>query len=700
MQSLKFKRLIPVFTIVLGQLFAVTAFAATLTVTNLNDSGAGSLRDTVALAADGDTIDFSVTGTIALTTGTISIWGKNVTINGPGAASLTISGNSNSADFGVFSTSSLSLSGLTIANESGSERISVSSLATLSISNCVISGNSNPYFCDGGGIYSYGTLSISNSTIAGNASFGAVGALVADSGAGIYNDGGTITIDSSTISGNITTDPTYQSGDGGGIYNKGTLSISSSSISANTTQNFYADDDGFGGGIYNSVGATVTLTTSIVAANLGRQYNPSGGPAQDISGVVNSLGKNLIGDSDGSSGWIGSDMTGSYTSLLDPKLDPLADNGGPTQTMALLSGSPAVDVPTCINSPSLDQRGVARPIDGDTDSVASCDIGAFEAPACTTDSVAPQIASHVDITAGADFLQCSHVLAYTNPTATDNCGTVTVSCVPASGSAFPVGTTTVTCTASDAQNNTDSTSFTVTIVDTQWPWVIPNADLVVSTDAEQCSASVGYSNPAASDNCPGVTVTCNPASGSTFYIGQTWVSCTAKDASNNITSTSFLVDVQDTVAPQFTSTPSDITVSNDAGQCSAVVSYADPTATDNCGGVSVSCTPASGSAFSLGTTTVNCTATDAQSNTASTSFLVTVQDTEAPGINCPSDQTFPAGGTSGGIVNYTGATPADNCFRRNSSVHSGSRFIFPARQHGCKLHGNGCRRQHRRHLLI
>jgi hypothetical protein len=79
-----------------------------------------------------------------------------------------------------------------------------------------------------------------------------------------------------------------------------------------------------------------------------------------VAGPVTSLGYNLVGQADGSSGWVGSDLTGTSASPLDPLLGPLQDNGGPSQTMALLEGSPAIGAGDPQGTPAVDQRGVAR----------------------------------------------------------------------------------------------------------------------------------------------------------------------------------------------------------------------------------------------------------------------------------------------------------------------------------------------------
>src|SRR5207253_1260978 len=137
------------------------------------------------------------------------------------------------------------------------------------------------------------------------------------------------------------------------------------------------------------------------------------------------------------------------------------------------------------------------------------------------------------------------------------------------------------------------------------------------------------------------------------------VSVTATDAHGNTTTKTFRVTVNDTEKPALT-VPSDITVSNDAGVCGALVSFT-PTATDNCPGVTVESTPASGFTFPVGTTTVSVTATDVHGNTTTKTFTVTVNDTEKPALSLPSDITVSNdAGVCGAVVTFT-PTATDNC---------------------------------------
>ena len=150
------------------------------------------------------------------------------------------------------------------------------------------------------------------------------------------------------------------------------------------------------------------------------------------------------------------------------------------------------------------------------------------------------------------------------------------------------------------------------------------ADMTVSNDLDECGAYVSYPAPTASATCGAVTT--SPASGSFFPVGTTTVNVST--ASND--NCSFTITVEDTQKPSI-ACPADITVGNDPGNCSAVVNFT-PTVSDNCPGVTYVCSPPSGTAFPVGTTTVTCTATDAAGNMESCSFTVTVEDVEDPTI--------------------------------------------------------------------
>lgn len=379
-------------------LFALTALmplslsAATITVTNLNDSGPGSLRQAIIDAMPSDTIDFqtSLVGTITLTSGELSI-NKSLVIYGPWNTNITVSGNNATRVFHIVS-GTVNLSLLTIS-----------------------SGYEGPATAIGGGILNEGTLWGFNLRISGNSVEGNVSS--SSSGGGIYNSG-ELHLQDCTIDGNFATSP-GGTASGGGIYcHTGAVTeISRSAISNNSASGqmvfgggcslnasgtgyselsnctissnaIAAAGNGFGGGIHENSDVTlihctianntsdtsfggvfagsplgVTLQNTIIANN-----NASVSP--DVGGNFNSLDYNLIGDPSGAaiSGSTLNNITGT-----DPQLGPLADNGGSTLTHAILPTSPALDVippGSCVEY--TDQRGVIRPKHD------MCEIGAYE----------------------------------------------------------------------------------------------------------------------------------------------------------------------------------------------------------------------------------------------------------------------------------------------------------------------------------
>jgi hypothetical protein len=236
-------------------------------VNNNNDSGSGSLRQAVIDACDGATVTFAagLASPITLTTGLIDI-GKNLTITGPGANVLTVSGNNASKIFRVNGAFTVTISGLTISN-------GVSSTAgggienaggILTVSNSVVSGNISNNASGGGGVYSSGataaSVTIRNSTISGNSA-------PTGTGGGVASLDGTLVITNSTISGN-------SASSGGGIADSGvTATISNSTVSDNSATN--------GGGVLVNGSPTVTLNSSIVA------NSTAGGDCVRVNGIVN-----------------------------------------------------------------------------------------------------------------------------------------------------------------------------------------------------------------------------------------------------------------------------------------------------------------------------------------------------------------------------------------------------------------------------
>ena len=350
-------------------LIALSTQAATITVTNTNDSGSGSLRQAVADAFGGDTINFSSSlngQTIMLTSGVLLV-DKSVTISGPGANTLAVDANHASRVFHIASGQTVTISGLSITNGLASTPVLFyagggiyNDNATLTVSSCAISGNSTPtdQFGNGGGIFNDGysggaVLTVSNCTISSNSA-------VPGTGGGITNYGyATVTIANSTFSGNTAQD-------GGGIYNYGNestnVTVDSSTLSGNSAA------PGYGGGISNT--GTVKIGNTILnAASSGVNIRNL------VLGTVISLGYNL--SSDNGAGY----LTAAGDRInTDPQLGPLQDNGGPTFTHLPAANSPAIDA----GDSGTDQRGP-----GFSRMVNRIDIGAVEAQATPTPTPKP-----------------------------------------------------------------------------------------------------------------------------------------------------------------------------------------------------------------------------------------------------------------------------------------------------------------------
>ena len=193
----------------------------------------------------------------------------------------------------------------------------------------------------------------------------------------------------------------------------------------------------------------------------------------------------------------------------------------------------------------------------------------------------PVVTCPADITVSNDPGDCGAIVSFT-PTVTDNCPGSTFVAVPASGSFFPIGTTLVTVTGTDASGNISTCTFNVIVNDTEDPTISCPADIVVSNDPGVCGAIVTYTAPVGMDNCPGATTvqTSGLASGSEFPVGTTTNTFVVTDASGNTATCSFNVTVNDTEDPTITC-PGDIVVDNDPGVCGAVVNYT-VTESDNC----------------------------------------------------------------------------------------------------------------------
>jgi hypothetical protein len=312
-------------------------------------------------------------------------------------ANSTLSGNTTSGGGGGFyNQGNLTVTNSTLSGNSASGAGGgIVNYGTGIITNSTLSDNvAGPIYL-GGGIFNAGALTVTSSTLSGNSSGGGGGIGTnggtltvtsstlsgnsAVTGGGIENDNATVIVTNSTLMGNSVFDGPFSRGDGGGFFNTGTLTLTSSTLSGNSAE--------YGGFVYNLSG-TLTLTDCTVSGNTA--FAQDGGisndhfatlhtrntivagntapTAPDLAGDLGSQGYNLIGNSQGGSGFVATDLLD-----VDPGLGPLQDNGGPTQTMALLAGSPALNAGDPAQLGVADQRGVVRR--------GGVNIGAYQASA-------------------------------------------------------------------------------------------------------------------------------------------------------------------------------------------------------------------------------------------------------------------------------------------------------------------------------
>ncbi len=282
---------------------------------------------------------------------------------------------------GILSTSgTVTLTNSTVSNNSAGSNVGgISSFGSaVTLINSTVSGNTAGSGV-AGGIFSAGDVTLTNSTVSGNEA--------TSNGGGIFNSGGAVTLTNSTVSSNEAT------GSGGGIYSNNGGTITNSTITNNTADSD-GDGTGDGGGILRS-GGTFTISNSIIAGNF--DNSPTGNNIHpDVSGDdINGAANNLIGDITGATGTstigTGSDLTFASAGITDISevINPLADNGGTTQTHALIPGSPALDAGNNGNIPmgiTTDQRGATRTLNG------TVDIGAVEMQFALTPTGTPQSA--------------------------------------------------------------------------------------------------------------------------------------------------------------------------------------------------------------------------------------------------------------------------------------------------------------------
>lgn len=256
------------------------------------------------------------------------------------------------------------------------------------------------------------------------------------------------------------------------------------------------------------------------------------------------------------------------------------------------------------------------------------DMDSCQATVTVMDMTPPTAICPSNITVGNDAGQCGANVNF-SVDASDNCGVASVTATPPSGSFFETGTTPVQVVAVDNAGNEDTCFFNVTVNDIEDPVAVCPGDIVLDNEVGQCGRTAMFTIDA-TDNCPGVTVVADHASGSQFDVGVTTVTVTATDGAGNQDVCTFTVTVNDVEDP-VAICPGNITVPNDPGETGAIVDFSID-ATDNCPGVTVVSDIASGSFFPLGTTTVTVTATDNAGNQDFCTFDVTVNQTNNPPV--------------------------------------------------------------------
>ncbi|MFN7929579.1 MAG: choice-of-anchor Q domain-containing protein [Blastocatellia bacterium] len=582
--------------------------------TQIGDAGCAdgcSLREAIATANAGDEIRFSSLFDTpqTITLGGTELWiTKNLTISGPGAKLLTISGNQASRVLNISSINATSvmpvslefqgptvtLKGLKIANgkisgggtsnNAGGGILNNDSVLTLT--NCVISDNtitSTEYgsWDGGGGLFNSGFVTMESCTISHNLINGQGGFSF---GGGLFNFFGGLKATGSTFSGNevnsttqafagaICNGCTFRVGitlrgnsgfaeltnctisgnsladagaQGAGIYTEDELTLTNCTITGN--KGYY------GSGIFNHFNSSgMKVKNTIIAGNIG--YIGSPGDSPDVNGVMESQGHNLIGTNannnfvDGNNG----DKVGTLAAPLDPKLAPLDDNGGPTQTHALLPDSPALNAgdncvtqtPGCLTTPlTTDQRGTGFPRQVGT----NVDIGAFEfgnaAPSITAQTLSQMMATSATgvliATVNDTDNQVGSLTVTVNSSTTATVNNVTVSNL-ANSSGRVTANITASCAAADAMftltvsDGTLSKSVSLTV--NVSPETTPPETNITGTPPSTSEGNVSFSFTGY-DNCTVASFECRLDNGG-------WSTCTSPKSYSNLAEGQHLFEVR------------------------------------------------------------------------------------------------------------------------------------------------------------
>jgi hypothetical protein len=398
------------FLVLLGLSGTLAKAQTTFTVTNTADAGAGSLRQAMLdVAASSSAGPFTITASAI--SGTINLASilpdivDDVAFIGPGANNLTVR-RSSGGDYRIFAiltNSTVSFNGFTIAN--GSHPVQgggVYNAGNLTLTDCVVSGNTAP---QGGGVQSDNVITMNRCVITDNRapSFG----------------GGLLSYGSVMLTNCLIVNNTSNGSSGGiGVSGGSSFTAINCTIARNTANSL--------GGIVVAGGAVGVLINSIVAENSG-----------NIDGTLDAASSyNMIG-TEGGDGGLTNGTNGNQVGVANPGLAAVGNYGGPTQTIALLPGSPAINAGTSTGSPATDQRGVAR--------VGATDIGSFESRGFSMALTSGNSQSATVGTAFANPLVVSVSSAYSEPVA----GGVVTFTGPSSGASInptsvtaSIGTTT------------------------------------------------------------------------------------------------------------------------------------------------------------------------------------------------------------------------------------------------------------------
>jgi hypothetical protein len=281
------------------------------------------------------------------------------------------------------------------------------------------------------------------------------------------------------------------------------------------------------------------------------------------------------------------------------------------------------------------------------------------ATVAVVDKTPPTITCPANITTNVGLSATGAVVNYNAPVVSDNCGVASTNCSPASGSTFVLGTNTVACTVVDTSGNTGNCSFQliVTAAAANQPPVARCQDLTINASANCATDIPAIALDSGSFDPDGTITNRTLTPPGPYLLGTNQVILTVTDNQGASASCTAILIVVDTTPPTITC-PANITTSVGINATGAVVNYNAPVVSDDCGIASTNCSPPSGSTFSLGPTTVTCTASDAAGNMSSCTFTVTLTSTAACSFAiAPTSQEFSVSGGSNSIA----VTASDSC---------------------------------------